>query len=182
LATTSTRRPEHYNYFRDYDPAIGRYIESDPIGLAGGLNTFAYVYLQPLELADRDGRVAGPAGDPEPEYRWRPDPRDWDPESVDGKCMLACLAIDMAVGHGFLGATSKSSNFMAGSSSAGYRVAGKLVGIGAHALGHTAAGKIVMLGHEIHGCEGTCQKRKQCEIPDWAKSYQHMPLPQPFPR
>src|SRR6185503_8231955 len=49
---------EHYNYFRDYDPAIGRYIESDPIGLAGGLNTFAYVYLQPLELADRDGRVA----------------------------------------------------------------------------------------------------------------------------
>jgi RHS repeat-associated protein len=25
----------HYNYFRDYDPATGRYVESDPVGLRG---------------------------------------------------------------------------------------------------------------------------------------------------
>ena len=32
----------YYNYFRDYDPEIGRYLESDPIGLSGGWNLFAY--------------------------------------------------------------------------------------------------------------------------------------------
>ena len=46
---------EHYNYFRDYDPAIGRYIESDPIGLKGGVNTYAYVRGDPLKLFDREG-------------------------------------------------------------------------------------------------------------------------------
>jgi RHS repeat-associated protein len=29
----------HYNYFRDYDPGVGRYVESDPIGLQGGLES-----------------------------------------------------------------------------------------------------------------------------------------------
>jgi RHS repeat-associated protein len=42
----------HYNYFRSYDPSIGRYVSSDPIGLAGGLNTYGYVVDDPINMVD----------------------------------------------------------------------------------------------------------------------------------
>jgi RHS repeat-associated protein len=43
----------YYNYFRDYDPAVGRYIESDPIGLAGGsMSTYTYVGGNPISNID----------------------------------------------------------------------------------------------------------------------------------
>ncbi|MCB0523247.1 MAG: hypothetical protein KDC86_01890 [Saprospiraceae bacterium] len=45
----------HYNWNRTYNPAIGRYVSSDPIGLAGGLNTFAYATLSPLVFIDPEG-------------------------------------------------------------------------------------------------------------------------------
>ncbi|MGB7542463.1 MAG: RHS repeat-associated core domain-containing protein [Burkholderiales bacterium] len=50
----------HYNYYRDYDPSIGRYAESDLVGLYGGLNTYAYGALNALAYIDPQGLFRGP--------------------------------------------------------------------------------------------------------------------------
>ena len=47
----------HYNYYRDYDPQVGRYVESDPVGLGGGINTYGYVRANPVQRIDPKGLV-----------------------------------------------------------------------------------------------------------------------------
>jgi RHS repeat-associated protein len=64
-----------YNYMRDYDPAVGRYVESDPIGLDGGLNTYAYVGGSPIEEFDVRGLAGSKSGGP-----WHP------PLGIKTKC------------------------------------------------------------------------------------------------
>src|SRR5580698_4232980 len=46
----------NYNMLRDYDSSMGRYIESDPTGLGGGLNTYAYAADNPVRNSDPSGK------------------------------------------------------------------------------------------------------------------------------
>jgi RHS repeat-associated protein len=65
-----------YAQYRDaYSPGIGRFSQSDPVGLDGGINTYAYVANDPLRLIDPDGLQAQGAA------------------VVCGPYMLACVAV-----------------------------------------------------------------------------------------
>jgi len=48
-----------FNYFRDYDNSLGRYVESDPVGLSGGVNLYIYANSSPINEFDEEGLQSG---------------------------------------------------------------------------------------------------------------------------
>lgn len=51
----------HYNYFRYYDPSVGRYYELDPLGALSSLNSYVYASSRPLSIHDSFGLAWGNA-------------------------------------------------------------------------------------------------------------------------
>lgn len=75
-----------YNQSRYYDSSIGRYIESDSLGLGGGLDTYSYVSNNPLAFIDFYGTQLAPPGEgygvPQSQEYW--DMQAHNPERILG--------------------------------------------------------------------------------------------------
>ena len=78
----------HYNYFRYYDPKIGRYITADPIGLVAGPNVYTYVVNDPINFIDPLGLYHFVHGAKGPITA---------PTAKSMSCMDVCLSRDLAI-------------------------------------------------------------------------------------
>ena len=127
-----------YNYYRDYDPGVGRYVQSDPIGLRSGANTYVYTSGDPVYNIDALGL-------------W-----DWPsiPEQIYNPVVGAADALSFGVGpllrreYGISGPDSCSTSYKVGQAAA--LLVGILTGEGEGELaaeGAGAADELVTVTH-----------------------------------
>ena len=82
-----------YNYFRDYEAAVGRYVEGDPIGLLGGVNVYGYSLQNAISFFDPEGLFTYNASPP------RTVPVDPDLEDKVS-CLESCLGMTLVITGG----------------------------------------------------------------------------------
>ena len=116
------------NYFRDYEPATGRYGQSDPIGLDGGTSTYSYALSSPLGWIDPYGLEANQGC----------------VATVTGVCAAVSGSLGF-LGGGAIGGTAGSAVPIAGTAAGaiGGAELGGLAGASAGALAGNALGNAV---------------------------------------
>ncbi|HUU96123.1 MAG TPA: RHS repeat-associated core domain-containing protein [Phycisphaerae bacterium] len=147
--------------FRWYDPSIGRFIQRDPIGLAGGLNVYAYVDAEPLSAIDPDGLQKGAQAPFYPPQRGPYYPPGLDPPYVGPDSPESQWGYDPPTIQMFYGSTSCALGGLLRSRGRGTILS----------AARTAAGCVVAQGTWSHGQTRPRTRRRRIAARPAARSW-----------